>query len=269
MVVALADVSDDAVAAHAVRARLVGSALTDDAEAVRVVHIEQRVVFAGQPSEALDVCGVPRHAVDAVDADESRRGVLLQKQPLEVFDILEGELLDRCATRGRELAAVVDRLVGPLLQENRSAAREHRDHRHVDQRDRREDQHVLRADQVAKALFDPRVEDRAAEKARPTRMRPPARQILGDGSDDLAIEVKTQVVAGGEVGEPLVADPDHPAVEVIDDSIRHRVRPLELGQVIASLQPAVDPPRHRTRGPGVTANTYPHEAEHRPQGAAL
>ena len=44
VVVGLAEVADDAVAAHAVRARLVAAALADHAEAVRVVDVEERVV---------------------------------------------------------------------------------------------------------------------------------------------------------------------------------------------------------------------------------
>ena len=91
-------------------------------------------------------------------------------------------------------------------------------------------------------LLDLLVEDGAAEHARPARVRAPLLEVLGDRVDDLAVEVEAEVVAGGEVGEPLVADADHAAVDLVDDGVRHRVRPLELGQLAAGSEPAVDPP---------------------------
>ena len=45
----------------------------------------------------------------------------------------------------------------------------------------------------------------------------------GIGRDDLALEVEPEVVARGEIGQPLVADPDHPAVDLVDDGVGHRV----------------------------------------------
>ena len=53
-----------------------------------------------------------------------------------------------------------------------------------------------------------------------------------DRVDDLRIEVEPQVVAGGEVGQPLVADADPPALDLVDHRVVHRVssaQPLEVG----------------------------------------
>ena len=70
------------------------------------------------------------------------------------------EPLQRRAARLRELAAVVDRLVRAAVEEDRAAAGQHRDHRHVDQRDRRQHERVLAAEQLGQPLLDLLVEDR-------------------------------------------------------------------------------------------------------------
>jgi hypothetical protein len=190
VVVALVEVPHDPVAALAVRAQLVVGALADHAEPVRVVDVKERVVLAGDAREGRDVRCVPGHAVHTVDADQPRRGAAVTKQPLQVVDVLERESLDRRPSHLGELAAVVNRLVRAVLQEDRPAAREHRDHRHVDQRDRRQHERVLGADQLGEPFLDLLVEDRAAEEARPARVRPPALEVLRDGGDDLAVEVE-------------------------------------------------------------------------------
>src|SRR5438105_11396019 len=72
-------------------------------------------------------------------------------------------------------------------------------------------------------------------------MRPPAVQVGRNRLDNRAVEIEAEVVARREVGQPAVADPDHPAVDLVDDRVGHRVRPLELRQVGAGLEPTLDP----------------------------
>jgi hypothetical protein len=72
-------------------------------------------------------------------------------------------------------------------------------------------------------------------------MGSPLLDVCRDRVHDLPVEVETEVVARGEVGEPLVADPDHAPVDLVDHGVRHRVRALELGQVRARRQPASNP----------------------------
>src|SRR5207237_3179118 len=121
--------------------------------------------------------------------------------------------------------------------EDRSAAGEHWDHGGVDVRDRREGEDVLSGEELDELLLDLLVEDRAAEETRPTRMCPPSRHVLRDRIDDLLIEVEAEVVAGCEVGEPLVADADPPAVDLVDDRVEHRVRVLEPSEIRTGGEP--------------------------------
>ena len=191
---------------------------------MRVVDVQKRVVLAREASERRHVRGVAGHAVDAVDADQARRLAALAQQALEVVHVFEGEPLDGRAVHPGQLAAVVDRLVGAVLEEDRPAAREHGDHGHVDQRDRRQHERVLGAEQLGEPLLDLLVEHRAAEEARPARVRPPALEVLGNRVDDLALQVEAEVVARGEVREPGVADANHAPVDLVDDGVGHRVR---------------------------------------------
>ena len=174
----------------------------------------------------------------------------MAQELLEVVRILEAEPLHGRSARRRELAAVVDRLVSPVVDEDRPVAGEHGDHGEVDQGDRRDDQRVLAAEELDQPLLDLRVEDGAAEHPRPAWVRPPLVEVLGDRLDDLAIEVESEVVAGGKIGQPLIADSNHPAVDLVDDGVRHRVGTLELCELAAGGKPAVDPARRRGRRPG-------------------
>ena len=79
-------------------------------------------------------------------------------------------------------------------------------------------------------------------------MRPPLVQIRRDGFDDLALQIETQVVAGGEVREPLVAHADHATVDLLDHRIAHGMRASELVEVMKRRQPLVDPGRSSQRG---------------------
>ena len=174
-----------------------------------------------------------------------------REQLVEVVGVLEAEAPDGGAARAGDLAAVVDRLVRARVEEDRARGGQQRDHRHVDVGDRRQDERVLGAEQRGQALLDLLVEHRAAEQARPARVRAPRVEVGRDRVDDLAVEVEAEVVAGGEVGQPVVADADHAAVDLVDDGVHHRMRRLQLGEVAAGLEPVVEPrPRGDARGRG-------------------
>ena len=128
-----------------------------------VVDVEQGVVGSSQTSHRFDVGCVSGHAVDPVDADQPRRLPVLVQEPLEIVQVVVAEALHGCAVRGRELSALVDRLVRAPVDVDRPVAGEHRDHRHVNQGDRRQDEDVLGSDELRQALFDLLVEDRATE----------------------------------------------------------------------------------------------------------
>ena len=241
VVVGLVAVADDAVAARAVHGRLVRAALADDAEAVGVVDVEQGAVLARDRREGADVGRVAGHAVDAVHADEAGRVALGLEQLVEVVGVLEAEALDGGAAGAGDLAAVVDGLVGAGVEEDRARGRQQRDHGHVDVRDRRQHERVLAAEQLGQARLDLLVDDRAAEQARPARVGAPRVEVGGDRLDDLAVEVEAEVVAGREVGEPVVADADHAAVDLVDDRVHHRMRGLERLEVAAGVEPVLDP----------------------------
>jgi uncharacterized protein (DUF1786 family) len=113
--------------------------------------------------------------------------------------------------------------VRATVEEDRPLAREHRDHGHVDVGDRRHDERVLGSQQRGQPLLDLLVQDRAADETRPARVRAPARQVLRHGGDDLLVEVEAQVVAGGEVREPLVADANVAPLLLVDHGIAHAV----------------------------------------------
>ena len=115
------------------------------------------------------------------------------------------------------------------------------DHRHVDVRDRREQQRVLAPDELRHLLLDLLVQDRASEEPRPGRVRAPSVEVLGHRVDDLPIEVEPQVVARGEVEEPAVADPDPPPVLLVDHRVEHRMGVLQPSQVGDGLHPAIEP----------------------------
>ena len=91
------------------------------------------------------------------------------------------------------------------------------------------------------------IEHRAAEQPRPARVRAPSLEVRGDRVDDLAVEVEAEVVARREVGEPVVADADHAAVDLVDDRVHHRVGGLELAR---SAQAASQRSIHRTSSRG-------------------
>ena len=78
--------------------------------------------------------------------------------------ILEPEAADGCAARLGDLTPVVDRLVSTGVEEDGAGGGKQRDHRHVDVGDRREDERVLRPQQLSQSLLDLLIEDWAAEQ---------------------------------------------------------------------------------------------------------
>src|SRR3954447_17730352 len=85
------------------------------------------------------------------------------------------------------------------------------------------------------------------------------------GIDDLAVEIEAQVVARGEVGEPLVADADHAAVDLVDDGVHHRMGRLEGREALAGLEPVVQPGTPPGLGleAGLKRYVHPHEVGYR------
>ena len=100
-------------------------------------------------------------------------------------------------------------------------------------------------------------------------MRAPLLQVRGDRVDDLAVEVEAEVVAGREIGEPAVADADHPAVDLVDHGVGHRVGALELGQVFDRSQPLVDPGMGLRRGPWADGDARSHADSIDAEGVGL
>jgi hypothetical protein len=63
-------------------------------------------------------------------------------------------------------------------------------------------------------------------------MGPPAVQIARHLGDHLGVEVEPEVVAGGEVDQPVAVDPDPPAVDLLDHRVGHGMledQPRDLG----------------------------------------
>ena len=161
------------------------------------------------PGEGGEIRRIAGHAVHAVHADERRLAVRLRDQLLEVRRVFEAEPLHRRAVAARNLAAVVQRLVGARVEEDRPVAGEHRDHRGVNVRDRGQEQRVLAPEQRGKPFLDLLVQHGAPEHAGPARMGAPGLEGRRDRRDDVRLEIEAEVVARREIGEPMVADADH------------------------------------------------------------
>ena len=256
VLVGLPDVAHDAVPTHPVVTELAGAALTDHAEPMRVVDVQERVVLAREPGEGGDVGRVSRHAVHAVHADQSRwLGVGLQ-QALEVLGIRVREPKHGGAVPAGDRAAVVDRLVRPAVKEDGPAPREDGNDGHVDERDRRQCERVLCTDELGQLRLELFVEHRASQQTRPARMRPPMVQVRGDRIDDAPVQIQPEVIAGREVRQPMLADPDHAPVDLVDHGVRHWIRARQLGQIPTGVKPAVDPARGRKCGPVRAATVH-------------
>jgi len=60
-------------------------------------------------------------------------------------------------------------------------------------------------------------------------MGPPAGQVGRHLVDHLEVEVETEIVAGGEVDQPVAVDLDPPAVDLLDDRVGHGVLDDQTG----------------------------------------
>jgi CheY-like chemotaxis protein len=147
-------VADHAVAAPPVGAGLVRGALADHAEAVGVVDVQQRVVLARQGGELGQPRRVAGHAVDAVHADQPGRAWGLPQQPRQRLRVVVGEARQAGAVGAGDGAAVVDRLVGPGVQQDGARAGQQRDDRGVDVGQGRQQQGVLGAQQLGQPDLD-------------------------------------------------------------------------------------------------------------------
>jgi hypothetical protein len=72
-------------------------------------------------------------------------------------------------------------------------------------------------------------------------MGAPAVQVGRDRLDHLAVQVEAEVVAGGEVDQPAVADPDAAAVDLLDDGVQQVVVGEQVLEVGTGRQPARQP----------------------------
>jgi hypothetical protein len=77
-------------------------------------------------------------------------------------------------------------------------------------------------------------------------MGPPAVQVGRDGVDDLAVQIQPQVVAGGEVDQPVPPDPDPAAVDLLDGRVQEVVVGEQVLEVGTCRQPAREPVPGRT-----------------------
>ncbi len=146
--------ADEAVAATAVQAELTGPPLTDDAETVRVVDVEERVVRAGHLGQFCHGRDVAGHAVQPVDAHQPRVSPAGPQHLLELGGVVVVEALHGRAPGPGHDAAVMDGAVRVVVEEDRSLPGEGRDDRQMDVRDRGKRQAVLGAEQFGEFLFD-------------------------------------------------------------------------------------------------------------------
>jgi hypothetical protein len=105
----------------------------------------------------------------------------------------------------------------------------------------RQQQRVGPAEQLGEPGLDLAVQGRAAQHPRPARVGPPPVQVGRDGLDHLAVQVEAEVVAGGEVDQPALADPDPAAVDVLDDRVQQVVVGEQVLQVGERRQPTREP----------------------------
>ena len=164
VVVALAEVTDDAVAAMSV-GRCRRGRLTDDAEAVGVIDVQERVVLTADAGVGRQVGHVAGHAVHAVDAKEPLLAGRQRTQDLlEMVVVVRPDAVKSRPGAPRDGRPFVDRLVSLGVDEYRTLTGEDGDHRGVNDRDRREHERVGCSEQVGELLFDLDVEARIAEQ---------------------------------------------------------------------------------------------------------
>jgi hypothetical protein len=86
---------------------------------VGVVHVQRGVVLPDQGGEGREVGRVAGHGVDAVHADDPRRGTPAE-QPLDVLDVPGAEPAHRGAPGTGDHGRIVQRLVGADIHQQRS-----------------------------------------------------------------------------------------------------------------------------------------------------
>ena len=172
---------------------------------------------------------------------ERRLAVGLRDQLLEVCGVFEPEPLHRRAVTARNLAAVVQRLVGARVEEDRPAACQHRHDRRVNVRDRGQQQRVLASEQRSEPFLDLLVQHGAPQHPGPARMGTPGLESRRDRGDDVRLEVEAEVVARREISEPMVAHADHAAVDLVDHGVHHRIRRAQIRETLTRLEPAFEP----------------------------
>ena len=231
MVVPFARPAHDRVAAAAVGGRVVAVALAGDPEAVGVVHVQQGVVLAGQGGEGRQVGRVAGHRVDPVHADQARAPARAPEQPPGVLDVAGAEPPHGRPPGGGHAGGVVDGPVGAQVDQDRPLAGERREHAVVGMGQGGEGEDVLDPEQLADRRLDPPVGHRAGDRPGPAGMGPPAGQVGRHLGDHLEVEVKPEVVAGGEVDQPVAVDLDPPAVDLLDNGVAHRVLDHEPGHL--------------------------------------
>ena len=85
--------------------------------------------------------------------------------------------------------------------------------------DRRQHKGVRGTEQLCQPVLDIDVDAWVAQQPRPARVGAPTRHLGRDRVHDLWLEVEAEVVAGGEVRQPRIADADSAAVDLLDDGV--------------------------------------------------
>jgi hypothetical protein len=199
---------------------------------VGVVQVQQGVVLAGQRGEGRQIGRVAGHGVDSVQADHPWRASGGAQEPPGVVDVVVAEPADHGALLPGHDGAVVDGLMGAQVDQQRPRSGQGGEDAVMDLGEGGEGKHVLGPEQLADLGLELLVERRAGDPARPARMGAPAGQVAGDAGQDLRVEVEAEVVAGGEVVEPVVPDPDPASVDLVDHRVDHgmlRDQPGHLG----------------------------------------
>ena len=164
---------------------------------------------------------------------QSSRGPLARplEQPPGVLDVAGAEPPHGGAAGRGDHGGVVDGPVGARVDQERPLAGQGREHAVVGVGQGREGEDVLDPEQLADGRLDPPVGLGAGDPPGPAGMGPPAGQVGGHLGDHLEVEVEAEVVAGGEVDQPVAVDLDPPAVDLLDDRVAHGVLDHEPGDL--------------------------------------
>ena len=216
-----------------------------------IIDVQEGVVLPADPRVGREIRRVAGHRVDPVHAHQSgHAGRERAQRRLEVPEVVRPHPMDRGASGPRHHAPLVDGLVGLGVDDHGPLAGQGRDHGQVDQRDGRKQQGVGCTEQVGQPVLDVDVGAGTPEEPRPTRVGAPTPEVRHHRLDDLRVQVEAQVVAGCEVAEPVVTDPDTTALYLLDDGVHHRVaRPLNrVRSAVAATHRSSHPSTWRRRG---------------------